>query len=221
MRALGFCVSVEHARFMARVFQEAGTRLGCGVGDSPEDERAGALADLAAGASMLSSPSTSSMKASICRPSTRCCCFAPRIARRFSCNNLGAGLRRLWERRSARCSTSSGIIARSSGSIDDFGRSSGAVAPISSVRSCWLSVFARRVSPGARPRCAGHRPSQHPRGDPDRDWRERQQSSRSLGDVSLARVPGAHGSRARRHLRREPQLDRVATICWPFHGTSR
>ena len=48
MRALGFCVSVEHARFMARVFREAGVATTAVWGDSPDEERAGALADLAA-----------------------------------------------------------------------------------------------------------------------------------------------------------------------------
>jgi superfamily II DNA or RNA helicase/HKD family nuclease len=48
MRALGFCVSVEHARFMARVFREAGVASVAVWADSPDEERAGALADLAA-----------------------------------------------------------------------------------------------------------------------------------------------------------------------------
>jgi superfamily II DNA or RNA helicase/HKD family nuclease len=48
MRALGFCVSVGHARFMARVFREAGIASTAVWADSPDDERAGALADLAA-----------------------------------------------------------------------------------------------------------------------------------------------------------------------------
>jgi superfamily II DNA or RNA helicase len=48
MRALGFCVSVGHARFMARVFREAGVASTAVWADSPDDERARALADLAA-----------------------------------------------------------------------------------------------------------------------------------------------------------------------------
>ena len=48
MRALGFCVSVSHARFMARVFREAGIASVAVWADSPDEERAGALADLAA-----------------------------------------------------------------------------------------------------------------------------------------------------------------------------
>jgi superfamily II DNA or RNA helicase/HKD family nuclease len=48
MRALGFCVSVEHARFMARVFREAGVPATAIWSDTPESERRAALADLAA-----------------------------------------------------------------------------------------------------------------------------------------------------------------------------
>src|SRR5690606_562235 len=43
-----FCVSVAHARFMARVFNEAGVKARAVWGDSPEDERRTALSDLAA-----------------------------------------------------------------------------------------------------------------------------------------------------------------------------
>jgi superfamily II DNA or RNA helicase/HKD family nuclease len=49
MRALGFCVSIEHARFMARVFNDAGIRSVAVWGDSPHDERQTALHDLAEG----------------------------------------------------------------------------------------------------------------------------------------------------------------------------
>lgn len=43
MRALGFCVSVEHARFMARVFNEHGIQAAAVWGDTPSEERRGAL----------------------------------------------------------------------------------------------------------------------------------------------------------------------------------
>jgi len=46
VRALGFCVSVEHARFMARVFSEAGVPAAAVWGDTPEAERRAALANL-------------------------------------------------------------------------------------------------------------------------------------------------------------------------------
>jgi superfamily II DNA or RNA helicase len=49
MRALGFCVSVQHARFMARVFNEAKVSAVAVWGDSPEAERRDALAALADG----------------------------------------------------------------------------------------------------------------------------------------------------------------------------
>jgi superfamily II DNA or RNA helicase/HKD family nuclease len=48
MRALGFCVSVEHARFMARVFRAAGIAATAIWSDTPEFERRAALSDLAA-----------------------------------------------------------------------------------------------------------------------------------------------------------------------------
>lgn len=50
MRALGFCVSIEHARYMARVFNEARVPSVAVWGDSPDAERRDALARLAAGA---------------------------------------------------------------------------------------------------------------------------------------------------------------------------
>ena len=49
MRALGFCVSVDHARFMARVFNQAGIDAVAVWADSPADERQTALRDLADG----------------------------------------------------------------------------------------------------------------------------------------------------------------------------
>lgn len=49
MRALGYCVSIAHARFMARVFNEMGIASAAVWGDSPADERREALANLARG----------------------------------------------------------------------------------------------------------------------------------------------------------------------------
>jgi hypothetical protein len=48
MRALGFCVSIDHARFMARVFREAGIAAKAIWSDTPQDERRSALVDLSA-----------------------------------------------------------------------------------------------------------------------------------------------------------------------------
>lgn len=48
MRALGFCVGIEHARFMARVFGAAGVPSRAVWSDTPESERRAALTDLAA-----------------------------------------------------------------------------------------------------------------------------------------------------------------------------
>jgi superfamily II DNA or RNA helicase len=49
MRALGFCVSVEHARFMARVFRDAGIPATAVWSDTPDGERRAALTDLNGG----------------------------------------------------------------------------------------------------------------------------------------------------------------------------
>lgn len=46
MRALGFCVSVEHARFMARIFNAAGISATAIWSDTPDTERRKALSDL-------------------------------------------------------------------------------------------------------------------------------------------------------------------------------
>ncbi len=49
VRCLGFCVSIEHARFMARHFEAHGIRSVAVWGDSPEQERREALSHLAQG----------------------------------------------------------------------------------------------------------------------------------------------------------------------------
>jgi superfamily II DNA or RNA helicase len=49
MRALGFCVSVEHARYMARIFEESGIRSVAIWGGTAAADRAAALGDLSAG----------------------------------------------------------------------------------------------------------------------------------------------------------------------------
>jgi superfamily II DNA or RNA helicase len=43
IRALAFCVSVDHARFMARVFSDAGVEARAVWGDSPDEDRSDAL----------------------------------------------------------------------------------------------------------------------------------------------------------------------------------
>jgi superfamily II DNA or RNA helicase/HKD family nuclease len=49
VRALGFCVSIGHARFMAERFQAVGISAVAIWGDSPREERTAALRELAAG----------------------------------------------------------------------------------------------------------------------------------------------------------------------------
>jgi hypothetical protein len=49
IKALGFCVTIAHARFMAEQFRAVGISAVAVWGDSPMDERTAALRDLAAG----------------------------------------------------------------------------------------------------------------------------------------------------------------------------
>ncbi len=49
MKALGFCVSIQHARFMAQRFNDAGISATAVWGDTPTNERRSALRDLADG----------------------------------------------------------------------------------------------------------------------------------------------------------------------------
>jgi superfamily II DNA or RNA helicase/HKD family nuclease len=49
MRAFGFCVSVDHARYMARRFTEAGVASAAITGDTPAEERSATLQQLARG----------------------------------------------------------------------------------------------------------------------------------------------------------------------------
>ena len=122
MRALGFCVSVEHARFMARVFREAGVASIAVWADSPDEERAGALADLAARRiNVLFSVDLFNEGIDIPAVDTLLL-LRPTDSPTLFLQQLGRGLRDLLGKRSARCSTSSDIIGRSFGSIGDFGR---------------------------------------------------------------------------------------------------
>lgn len=50
LKALGFCVTKEHAHYMARVFNEAGIRAAAVLGDTPSRDREDALAGLHTGA---------------------------------------------------------------------------------------------------------------------------------------------------------------------------
>ncbi|HJP60740.1 MAG TPA: DEAD/DEAH box helicase family protein, partial [Gemmatimonadaceae bacterium] len=52
-RALGFCVSVYHAKYMARVFNESGITATAVWADTPDNERIQALTDLAVGRVMV------------------------------------------------------------------------------------------------------------------------------------------------------------------------
>jgi HKD family nuclease len=91
MRALGFCVSIGHAEFMAAWFTRAGVPAEAVT--SRTDLRAGARCSRRSGAASYAScsPSTCSTRVSTCRWSTRsCCCGPPKAPQSSSSNSAGA-----------------------------------------------------------------------------------------------------------------------------------
>ena len=138
-------------------------------GDSPRDEREGALRDLADGRrARSSSRSTCSTRASTC-PTVDTVLHAapdrepdalPPAARPWPAQGART-------RRSARCSTSSARTARSSASTAASARCSAAPAATSSERSqTAVPVPAGRLPHGARPEGRRDRAAQPPRGHP-------------------------------------------------------
>lgn len=91
MRALGFCVSVAHAEYMARVFTQAGTPSRALSGQAALAERAQAAAALRHREIRCLFTVDLFMRASTCPMSTLCCCYGQRRARRCSCNSSDAG----------------------------------------------------------------------------------------------------------------------------------
>jgi HKD family nuclease len=72
VRALGFCVSVTHAQYMARVFNECGVKAVAIWSDSSDAERSAALMDLAASRVNVEFSLDCSTRASTFHPSIRC-----------------------------------------------------------------------------------------------------------------------------------------------------
>ena len=89
---LGFCVSVDHAHYMARVFREAGVpaRAVTGRDEPVRSERCPAGPE-GPSRSTCSSLLTCSTRASTCPASTRSCSSGPPKAPRSSCSNWVAG----------------------------------------------------------------------------------------------------------------------------------
>ena len=92
MRALGFCVSKEHARYMARKFTQAGLESVASPGTTRHESVTG-LAALRAVGSAACSRSRFSARASTCPTSTWCSCSGRPRATVFT-QQLGRGLRR-------------------------------------------------------------------------------------------------------------------------------
>ncbi len=160
MRALGFCVSIGHAEFMAASSPRGGHPRGRPHGDtSDERTRARPCGASATARSTSSSPSTSSTRGSTSPKSTRCSSSGPPRAPRSSSSSSAAGCAWPKARSASPCSTSSATCTGSSASTVASGRSSAAPAGRSSGRSSRASRGSRRAAPSsssARPsgRCS-------------------------------------------------------------------
>ncbi len=87
MRALGFCVNVKHAQYMAEYFTARGIKSVALDGTSSRRHGGMPWRGSRWGGSRLSSPSTSSTRAWTSPTSTPCCCFGLRKVRRSSCSS--------------------------------------------------------------------------------------------------------------------------------------
>ena len=146
MRALGFCVSVEHARFMARVFRDAGIAATAIWSDTPDDERRRALKDLAERrVNVVFSVDLFNEGVDVPAVDTLLM-LRPTDSPTLFLQQLGRGLRRHPSKTAAPSSTSSATIARSSASTGGFERSSGGPAARSRRRSSRVSRSSRRAA---------------------------------------------------------------------------
>ena len=187
MRALGFCVSIEHARFMAREFERRGIPARAVWGTSSSDERRQALADLAEGA-IAALFTVDLFNEGIDLPNVdTLLLLRPTESATLFLQQLGRGLRRAHGKSSAPCSTSSACTDASSDSTCGSGRcsagpdrncsgrssatsrSSPPAATSSSIRSlatsCWRASAtpSRRAGPSASPSCGRSATSALPR----------------------------------------------------------
>ena len=143
----GFCVSVEHARFMAEQFVEAGHPRDRGLGRQPlHDERRAALDGLRDG-TVQAVFTVDLFNEGVDVPDVdTLLLLRPTESPMLFLQQLGRGLRKADGKRSARCSTSSATTARSSASTVASARCSADRAPTSSARS---SAGSRSCLPGA------------------------------------------------------------------------
>ena len=160
MRALGFCVSVAHARFMAQRFTEAGISAVAVTGDTPRPSAARPFRACETARSTRSSAWTCSTRAWTPAVDT-VLMLRPTESATVFLQQLGRGLRRARASPSAPCWTSSASTAGSSGSTSATARCCGCPVPTwsqvwpTACRSC------RRVLLPARPRRARRRAGQH------------------------------------------------------------
>lgn len=107
MRALGFCVSVEHAHWMARKFVAAGLRAASLDASSPGSSAPSRSAACDPASCRSCSPWICSTKASTSPRSTRCCSCGPPRARSCSCSSSAAVCGSAGARAASRCWISS------------------------------------------------------------------------------------------------------------------
>lgn len=147
MRGLGFCVSVAHAEFMAATFRDAGIPALAVSGDTPAHAREQALQDLKdRRVNVLFAADLFNEGLDLPEVDTVLFIRPPR-ARRSSSSSSAAGCGVRLPSRCSPCSTSSGTIARSSGSTPSCGRSPVTPAVGYAER---LSVASHSCRPAAR-----------------------------------------------------------------------
>ena len=185
MRALGYCVSVGHARFMAQRFTELGLPAVALSASSRRDERGRALRDLSDG-TVRAVFTVDLFNEGIDIPNVdTLLLLRPTDSPTLFLQQLGRGLRKAAGKGAARSSTSSARIGRSSASTDACARSSAARAPTSSGRSATSFPFLPAgcsfdLDPVAREIVLGSIRDAIPS-----TWRERCAELRALGDVGL------------------------------------
>jgi superfamily II DNA or RNA helicase/HKD family nuclease len=144
MRGLGFCVSIEHARFMARHFNHHGIPCVAIWGDSRRADREVALRDLAAGdVKVVFSVDLFNEGVDVPNVDTVLMLARPRARSCSSSSSVGDSAKPR-TRRTAPCSTSSVPTARSS-------VSTAATAPCSAVPAATSSVPSRCSSRSCPP----------------------------------------------------------------------
>ncbi|WP_291142849.1 DEAD/DEAH box helicase family protein [Dokdonella sp.] len=139
MRALGFCVSITHAQFMAAQFEAAGVSALALTSQTPMLDREAALRDLESGKLQIVF-TVDLFNEGVDIPSVDTLLFCdPPTAPHFSCSNWDAACDAFRTRPYARCSISWVAIARSFASVGAWVHCWAAREP--RLKSRWSRVF--------------------------------------------------------------------------------